>query len=86
MRRGRFQKKIVRASSEETPMPDLADALPVLAVALGTGLALVGALATIGWHEARERGREVARRRRQVEVVVQLVEPVTPGGTLVSRR
>jgi hypothetical protein len=67
-------------------MPDLAEALPVLAVALGTLLGLVGACATIGWHEARERGREAARRRRQGEVVVQLVEPVTPGGTLVSRR
>jgi hypothetical protein len=67
-------------------VPDLADALPVLAVALGTAFALAGALATIAMHEARERGREAARRRRQGEVVVQLVEPVTPGGTLVSRK
>jgi hypothetical protein len=68
-------------------VPDLADALPVLAVALGTAFALAGALATIGWHEAREKGREAARAARQRAAIVALVVPESgPTGTLVSRR
>jgi heme exporter protein D len=64
----------------------VSDLAPVLAVILGTVLALVGALAAIGWQRAALVGREADRRRRQQRVTVALVEPVAPTGTLVSRR
>lgn len=50
------------------------DVWPVIAVVLGTVAALGWAAAAVGWHEADQRGREVARRRRQQRVLVEVIE------------